>query len=382
MCGYSYKADYVAALGHTSETVSGKAPTCTDTGLTDGSKCSVCGDILLAQNVIPANGHVDADPKDYTCDVCEADLCTNHNVEILLAKAPTCTENGLTEGKKCSICADVLLPQESIPALGHSYDSVVTAPDCVNGGYTTYTCAACGDSYVDDKTSALGHSYEAVVTAPDCVNNGYTTYTCAACGDSYIADNTSALGHSYEAVVTAPDCVNNGYTTYTCAACGDSYIADNTAALGHSYDAVVTAPDCVNGGYTAYTCSACGESYVADETDALGHSYDAVVTEPDCVNGGYTTYTCSSCGNRYVADETDALDHSWNPATTESAETCDRCGETRGDKLPESQPEDVEDDHSECAPKSEFERIIYMIINFFRSLIGLPEECYCGKELN
>ena len=306
VCNHSYTDDRVAALGHTAETVSGKAPTCTETGLTDGSKCSVCGDTLLAQNVIPANGHVDLDPKDYVCDVCEADLCIDHNEEIIPGKAPTCTETGLTDGKKCSICGDVLLSQESIPALGHSYKSVVTAPDCVKGGYTTYTCTVCGDSYV----------------------------------------------------------------------------ADNTAALGHSYKSVVTDPDCVNGGYTTYTCSVCDDSYVADETEALGHSYDAVVTDPDCVNGGYTTYTCSVCDDSYVADETEALDHSWTPATTESPETCEKCGETRGEKLPESQPEDVEDDHSECAPKNELEEIIYMIINFFRSLFGLPEQCYCGKELN
>ena len=41
----------------------------------------------------------------------------------------------------------------------HSYESVVTAPTCTEGGYTTYTCA-CGDSYVADETDALGHSYE------------------------------------------------------------------------------------------------------------------------------------------------------------------------------------------------------------------------------
>ena len=40
------------------------------------------------------------------------------------------------------------------------------------------------------------HSYEAVVTAPTCTEGGYTTYTCA-CGDSYVADETPALGHEW-----------------------------------------------------------------------------------------------------------------------------------------------------------------------------------------
>ncbi|MBR5124057.1 MAG: hypothetical protein IKU90_02910, partial [Clostridia bacterium] len=115
---------------------------------------------------------------------------------------------------------------------GHSYNAVVTAPDCENGGYTTYTCA-CGDSYVADEVAAKGHSYNAVVTEPDCVNGGYTTYTCSVCGDSYVDDEVEANGHSYEAVVTKPDCVNGGYTTYICSVCGDSYVADEVAAKGH-----------------------------------------------------------------------------------------------------------------------------------------------------
>ena len=44
------------AEGHTEETIPGKAATCTEDGLTDGKKCSVCGEILEEQQVIPA-GH-------------------------------------------------------------------------------------------------------------------------------------------------------------------------------------------------------------------------------------------------------------------------------------------------------------------------------------
>ena len=45
--------------------------------------------------------------------------------------------------------------------------------------------------------SAHEHSYEAVVTAPTCTEGGYTTYTCE-CGESYIADETAALGHDWK----------------------------------------------------------------------------------------------------------------------------------------------------------------------------------------
>ena len=44
-------------------------------------------------------------------------------------------------------------------AKGHSYQSVVTAPTCTDGGYTTHTCTACGDRYTDAQTPATGHSF-------------------------------------------------------------------------------------------------------------------------------------------------------------------------------------------------------------------------------
>ena len=66
----------------------------------------------------------------------------------------------------------------------HSYTQTVTAPDCVNGGYTTNTCQ-CGDSYISDEVEALGHTWvEATCAAPK---------TCTVCGTT--EGNTA--GHSY-----------------------------------------------------------------------------------------------------------------------------------------------------------------------------------------
>ena len=52
-CGEEY-GDLVA---HTPETIPGKAATCTGSGLTDGEKCSVCGETLQEQKTIPTLGH-------------------------------------------------------------------------------------------------------------------------------------------------------------------------------------------------------------------------------------------------------------------------------------------------------------------------------------
>ena len=107
----------------------------------------------------------------------------NWDAIILEAVAPTCTETGLTEGKKCSGCGEIIQPQEILPALGHTYESDVTPPTCTEQGYTTYTCH-CGNSYVADYVNTLGHSWnEGLVTLqPSDQRDGEKTYTCTVCG--------------------------------------------------------------------------------------------------------------------------------------------------------------------------------------------------------
>ena len=67
----------------------------------------------------------------------------------------------------------------------HKYNAVVTAPDCENKGYTTFTCE-CGDAYIDDYVDVAGHAFG------DWVADGsLLVKTCAACGktEQKIADD-------------------------------------------------------------------------------------------------------------------------------------------------------------------------------------------------
>lgn len=63
----SREAKETEALKHKNEIVVGKAPTCTETGLTDGIICSVCAETLKAQQTIGKLSHKD-DNGDYVCD--------------------------------------------------------------------------------------------------------------------------------------------------------------------------------------------------------------------------------------------------------------------------------------------------------------------------
>ncbi len=250
-------------------------------------------------------------------------VCTNHSYESVVT-APTCDAKGYTT-YTCVACGDSYV-DDYVDTVAHTYNSVVTAPTCSEQGYTTYTCSVCGYSYVDDKVDALGHNYESVITPPTCQANGFTTHTCTVCGDSYIDGNVDPLAHDYNSVVTAPTCTENGYTTYSCKNCTYSYVGDNVDALGHDYATVVFEPTCTESGYTTYTCTRCNDTYNDDETPAKGHSYVSVVTAPTCTVKGYTTHTCSVCDDSYTDSETATIDHNYGDWIVDKAADCETDG--------------------------------------------------------
>ena len=159
-CGTKVQEEPVAAAEHTKVVDPAVKVTCTVDGKTEGSHCSVCGEIFIAQAVIPAEGHK-ADAKGFT-----------------LVKAATCTAPG-EEKATCAVCGEGFTRE--IPPTGHKYAVTVVPATCTAKGYTNHTCSVCGHSYNDNTVKATGHSWKITVKQATMKKAGAKVYVCTVC---------------------------------------------------------------------------------------------------------------------------------------------------------------------------------------------------------
>ena len=392
ICGATHMKEGIPALGHDVVVDKRLDPTCVTPGLTEGSHCGRCNEVIKAQEEIEPFGHVFAK----------------------VTVASTCTEQGYTS-HICSTCNYTYNDTHTNP-LGHKYGTKTTKPTCTEQGYKTRTCSRCSDSYRDSYTAPLGHNYAAKVTKPKCETEGYTKHTCSRCKDYYIDSYVSPLGHTSIPVEgKAPTCTATGLTKgYKCSACrkvltsqktipalghtevttygyaptcttkgktdgvkcdvcsktlksqvsiaalGHTKVIDvgypatceekgltdgshcsvcnaeilaqkSIAALGHSYTSVLTEPTCELEGYTNHTCSTCNHSYKDAKVDALGHSYIHEIVDPKCEERGYTIHKCTECEHEYKDEYINALGHVEVPVEGQTP-TCVLGGFTSGVK--------------------------------------------------
>ena len=110
--------------------------TCTSTGLTEGKHCSECGEVIIAQQTVPVK----------------------HTIVTDEAVASTCTSTGLTEGQHCSICNTILVEQEIVELIDHKEGSWIIDKEAgkTESGFKHNECTMCGKVMVEETIDATG----------------------------------------------------------------------------------------------------------------------------------------------------------------------------------------------------------------------------------
>ena len=306
-CGAT-ETETIAPTGHSEVVDNAVEATCTNTGLTEGKHCSVCNEVLVAQQVVDLKPHTE---------------------QSLPAVEPTCTNTGLTTGTKCSVCGETIVEQQVVGALGHTESSVVVensiAPQCtVDGSYDNVTyCTVCNIELSRNTiiVDALGHT-EVIDNAVEatCTNTGLTEGKhCSVCNEVLVAQQVvDKKAHTEETLsAVEPTCTNTGLTVGTkCSVCGETIVAQQVVgALGHTevVDNAVEAT-CTSTGLTeGKHCSVCNEVLVAQQVVGLKpHTEETIpAVEPTCTNTGLTVGTkCSVCEEILVAQQVvETVDH-------------------------------------------------------------------------
>ena len=217
------KTETIPAKGHTIVTDKGVTPTCTQTGLTEGKHCSVCNEVIRKQKKLAPKKH--------------------HAVTDKAVEA-TCSKEGLTEGKHCSVCNQVLVEQKKVRKKRHVLQKEKGTPaTCTEYGWTDRIfCTVCNTvTQRRVRIAPLGHKIvtDKAVEAT-CTESGLTEGKhCSVCKKVITRQKEiPAKGHK---IVTDPaveaTCTQSGLTEGThCSDCNEVIQKQETiAALGHEY---------------------------------------------------------------------------------------------------------------------------------------------------
>ena len=187
-------------------------PTCTTDGLTEGKHCSICNDVIVAQEVIRATGHneiiepavaatctTDGLTEGKSCLTCGAVIvaretvkATGHTEVIDAAIDPTCEKTGLTEGKHCSVCNTVIVKPETILHLGHNKSTWIIdkEPTLIEDGKRHIECSTCKKVFEEQILGAGSQGLDYVLND----DNTYMVIGIATCTDTNIIVPSIYLG--------------------------------------------------------------------------------------------------------------------------------------------------------------------------------------------
>jgi hypothetical protein len=209
----------------------------------------------------------------FFCKICDAtkdeDIpLLEHTESEHAALEPSCTEDGHTRSVVCSVCGKVLVEEQVIAALGHSWgpDSLVRAATCTASGLRETRCTRCSE--VRQTTiAALGHNWgpETTVKEATCTEDGLREIRCSRCNE---AQETviAALGHDWgeETLIREATCTEEGAKAIVCSRCGLSQ--ETSIPMTDHFD-----------GNGDYKCDACGLMLLDISLVSVEHTADSHV---------------------------------------------------------------------------------------------------------
>jgi len=358
---------YTPVYAHTIVNDKAVAPSCTETGLTEGSHCEVCGEVLVAQQTVAALGHdfdkgvctICGEQKaseglkytsngDGTCYVSGIGSCTDTDI-IIPSSAPNgdivtgigyeafkgCTSlTSVTIGSsvtsidsyafcKCTNLTSVVIPNNvtSIGSGAFGYCESLTSvviPDSVTGigSSAFYSCDNLSSVVIPDSVMSIGSAAFKFCTSltsvviPDSVTSiGFSAFNnCSSLTSVTIGNGVTSIGYEafYFCESLTSVTIGNGVTSI-----GDS------AFYGCSNLASVVIPDSVTSiGYGAFkSCTSLTNVVIPDSVTSIGDSafYGcsnlASVVIPDSVTsiGDSAFYGCSNLASVVIPDSVTSI---------------------------------------------------------------------------
>ena len=173
----------------------------------------------------------------------------------------TCTSSGLTSGAHCVVCNEVIIAQNEIPQLAHSYSAwnVREQASCKEFGIEYRICSGCNKEETKS-IEILPHATAIWVIEEEatCTESGIKAKKCSACLTTLETQTIPETGHSWEdATCTAPE---------TCSSCK----ATRGSTLEHNWieETCATPQFCADCGkignsekahsFSDYKCIVCG----------------------------------------------------------------------------------------------------------------------------
>ena len=317
---------------------------CETTGLSDGSYCTICNEVFEEPVIIPELGHAAGVWRMWTnatyekeglkkrqCPRCyfvyetavipsmkESGCAEKGHSEITDAEvSATCLSYGLTEGKHCAVCGDVLVTQEYIPEFDHHIR-------WCNENVCMYCGAGNVGDYYTHKNIVL--DYDDVSHKEWCEECGAisteglhlricTKNKCEICSAPYNGENVIHQEGKY--------IEDNGYHWYNCSACGYT-----TEKQEHSRQCIMT------------VCDICGLPYTGDNfwhpyifmSDTEGHWMKCLSCEHESEREEHRQLCdgtlCLDCGNYCVGGK---LVHTNITSYATVLPTCLQSGLTEGE---------------------------------------------------